>query len=518
MKSAPRILNFATAIFVLFSFSTCSLAQIKTQTGEPWTYSTPEQQGFDSEVFVELLDRIEKENLDIHSIILMRKNQIFFEFYNYPYTDSTSQHAMSVGKSVTSALVGICLDEGLIKDLDTPILDFFPEYKDSINNPEKFKITLRHALNMTTGLALADNNFENLAKVTANENWVLNTLKSEMDAKPGEKFTYASFVSHLIAQSVTKASKEDDLMNFAKAKLFDPIGMGKINEVMIERTPAGNWFGAGGLWLTSKDLPRFGKLFLDEGKWNGKQIISKEWVKTSTTNQIGDMQASISGKKLDKYGYQWWVFGDSYAAIGVGGQQIFIIPELDFVAVITRADPDIKTDVMNQYVLKALKSPYFAASKNPDAVKKMNALIDRLGKPKQESIFLSENAHEISGKTFVAEDSTFYKSFSFNFDKEKSEYSFNIETKNETLSYKLGSPRNPYLNIIESNANRPKGISYNSAYIEQSDNETLSVDLNEVGYPVKIRWEIKFSGNKADIKVSGRGASQSSYSFTAIIK
>lgn len=522
-----------TKIFIGFFLITLVIALIAVMivgnSGEiffaekPWAYSTPEEQGFDSVVLVNLLQRIKAENLDIHSIILMRNNHIFFEFYAYPYKADTLQHAMSVGKSMVSALVGIVHGEGAISSLDTPLIDSFPEYRSSIKDAHKLNITLRHALNMTTGLKATDDNSVALSAIGGSDSWIKATWEQKMGHTPGDAFGYGSFITHLIAQVTQRAVKEE-LVGYAKKKLFEPIG---IKEIQAERDPEGNWFGGGGLWMTSRDLLRFGLLFLREGNWFGKQVVPKNWVKESTTNQIGDLTAHTGGVMYDGYGYQWWTFDSAYSAVGVGGQQIFIVPVLNFVAVITRANP--KLDIVNEYFMQALKSPYWAAEANPKALEELNNLVTELGKPRQQPktvSLLAATASTFSIKTEILDkryevmadekQHLVYRSFLLGWDEASNQYYWEVERgEGEKSKFNLGTKGASAFTDIVSGGKRPDGKNHYAATMAWLDNGILLIDIHEIGYPIKQLWTVAFSGNNAKVLITIRGAKSGKMSFNA---
>lgn len=286
--------------------------QSPAPSAESWDYSTPEKQGFDSDVLLQLVRSMEAEDLDIRSIVLICNDYVFFEVYKYPYGPDTLQHSMSVGKSVTSALTEVALEDGCLPSLDRRILESFPEQKAVISDPLKAEITLRGALTMQAGLAVSDeDDAQVLTSIFENESWIEATWMQDMTDVPGKAFNYSSFVSHLIAQ-VAQRPVGMDLMDYARKELFDPIGVG---QVQIERDPEGNWFGAGGLWMTSRDMLGFGKLYLDKGKWDGDRIVPRRWLRESTRNQIRDQPASANGIVDERYGYQWWVRADLKAEL-----------------------------------------------------------------------------------------------------------------------------------------------------------------------------------------------------------
>lgn len=502
------------AAYFLSSVSNSRAEKPHSSGATPWSYSKPEQQGFDSAVLVEMLERIKADDVDIHSIILMRNDAVFFEFYNYPYGPDTLQHTMSVGKSVVSALTGIALNEGKLSGLDDALLSSFPELQDEITTPAKREITLSHALTMTTGLEAGDDNQAVLSDVMRSSSWVEQTWRQSVSHPPGETYTYASLVTHLIAQTVQRGVNQD-LMDYAREKLFDPIGAGNI---LIERDPEGLWFGAGGLWMTSQDMLRFGRLYLQNGKWEKEQVVPKAWVKASTRNQIGELSANASGIEGAKYGYQWWVFDDSYAAVGVGGQMILVVPYLEFVAVITRAEPDF--DLVDDYIFPALKTVLWDAKANPDAVAEMNAQL----------AWFSERPALDDAKQQIINDPVFvgwfdilgneppsgsrrYEAFRLQYDEDGVPLRLSIKTAASDWDLELGTQDRPAFTSNTQQAKRPDGDGVYAAASWWETEETLIIDFHELGYPVKERWVLFLEDGQPALRISTRGAASSRQVF-----
>jgi CubicO group peptidase (beta-lactamase class C family) len=157
-------------------------------------------------------------------------------------------------------------------------------------------------------------------------NWVGFVLDQSMATAPGTAFSYSSGASHLLSAIVQEATGTRTIY-FATDHLFDPLG---IKRVSWPSDPQGIAFGAGGLWLTPRELARFGQLYLQGGVWGGEQIVPAEWVEASIAPQVSAHGAA------SHYGYQWWVRGSGiYAAHGYRGQRIFVVPHLDMVVVFT---------------------------------------------------------------------------------------------------------------------------------------------------------------------------------------
>lgn len=498
-----------TAASLLISLSACDA---QAPGSEPWRYSTPEQQGFDSAVLLELVQRIETEDLDIHSIVLMRNDHVFFEFYKHPYGPETLQHTMSVGKSVVSTLVGIALEDGQLSGLDEPLLTSFPEFRLQGSDPRKAQITLHDALTMRTGLNVGDEaNGTILSDILSGNSWARATWAQNLIAPPGKAFNYSSLVTHLITLATQRAVGRD-LFDYATEKLFVPLGASRIQ---VERDPDGHWFGAGSLWMTSRDMLRFGRLYLNDGVWSNKQIVPKSWVAASTRNQIGKVPVNVTGIADARYGYQWWVFDGAYAAIGVGGQIIMVIPELDLVIVVTRADTTF--DLIDGYLLRALSDSFWNWRSNRETTRQLERLTKRLSKPHQGSADQrTAMGHNISGQRFTMASGTasaIYRSFTLFFSEDSS--SFKFETDEGELTISLGGRNDPAFSPAGYRAQRPDQAGLIAASAWWTATNKLNLDFHEVGYPIKERWELTFDEPDTKVSVQIRGADQGEWQYVA---
>jgi CubicO group peptidase (beta-lactamase class C family) len=263
--------------------------------------------------------------------------------YNYfdpawhPYYRGTDAHTMqSVSKSVTSATFGVAITRGDFKaSLDTPVLHWFDVARVSNIDPRKQRMTLRHVLTMTTGLdwdedVPYDDPHNGSSLMEATRDWVQFVIDRPMAHEPGSTFAYSSGATELLAH-IFRQETGQDIERYARAHLFTPLG---IRNYHWKRTPLGVVDTEGGLYLSSRDLAKFGYLFLRDGVWNGERLLSAEWVKDSLAPHV-----DVGGGW--KYGYQWWLapYGDgpryAWSAIGIGGQHLFVFPEDDLVVVVT---------------------------------------------------------------------------------------------------------------------------------------------------------------------------------------
>lgn len=241
----------------------------------------------------------------------------------------------SCTKSIVSALVGIAVDDGLLK-LDTPIAQYFEWLYDD-QDERKSAITVRQLLTMTPGLAWPE--FDKpYFRMRRTSDWVGFITKQPISHPPGQTFAYNSGCSHLLSAILTQLYGEPAQL-LAERRLFTKLGCRAI------RWPrhGGISEGGAGLQMAAEDLAKFGLLYLQKGQWEGEQLLSRDWIEQSTAVQSRGMpqyQPSIYGE----YGYHWWVSSashngccDFYFALGYGGQYLFVVPELELVAVIRKA-------------------------------------------------------------------------------------------------------------------------------------------------------------------------------------
>jgi CubicO group peptidase (beta-lactamase class C family) len=334
---------------------------------EIWRTAVPEAQGVDSEVLVTLLERIAERETDIDSLLIVRHGYLVLEAYWHPYDANTRHELASVAKSVTSGMVGAAIQQGYIAGVDQPLIDFFPDLLDA--SDEQAAITLEDMLTMRAGLRCLDETDTTVEAMQRTDDWAAYMLSRAVVTPPGRTFNYCNGVSHVLSVLVGRATGQPT-MDFARAHLFEPIGM---TSVSWFRDPDGNPTGGWGLALTPRDMARFGYLYLREGAWDGTQILPPEWVTASAQSYTYSPQAGQG------YGYQWWTnTPNSFEAVGAGGQYIFVRRASDLVVVMTS---DIYSsnytellDLMNDYVSYAAWSRE-PLDPNPEAVAALEALV-----------------------------------------------------------------------------------------------------------------------------------------------
>jgi CubicO group peptidase (beta-lactamase class C family) len=332
---------------------------VGTKHGESqpfWKSSPPEKQGMDSTVLAQLLDFIKGQNKGLQSILVIRNGYIVLENYSDSSTWDQKHILNSCTKSFVSALVGIAIDKGYIKDETSSVLDFFPEYGLANNDPLKGKIEIKHLLSMTSGFDWPQYGPNNISdRMGESNDWVKFILDRPMTAVPGSQSNYSNGDAHLLSAIIQKSSGQTAL-DFGWTHLFQPLNIADIDWYY---DPHGINIGSATIYLTPRDMAKLGYLYLNAGMWEGKRIVSADWIHKSLQSHT---QIQISAGLAD-YGYYWWIYPQMgmVEAWGGAGQRIAIFPELGIVTVMTS---DISDDApvtsfsseIYQYVVKAAKS------------------------------------------------------------------------------------------------------------------------------------------------------------------
>jgi CubicO group peptidase (beta-lactamase class C family) len=352
--------------------------------------------GFDSAKLATALGEMRARKLNIHSFTLIRHGRLLLDTSFYPYDGRTPHNLASVTKSVMTTLIAIAADQGKLK-LDEPMLDFFPNRAIANRDDRKQQITVRQLAGMSSGLdCVGEHDEPTLHQMNASPDWVQFTLDLKMAARPGSVFSYCSPGMHLLSAILQKATGTTTL-DFARANLFEPLG---IHDVIWPADPQGVRHGWGDLYLFPKDAAKLGLLWLQGGEWDGRQIVSQEWVEQSSRSQI-----KTSPAWGDDYGYGWWIMTrdaiPQFAASGRGGQRIAVFPTLDAIAVTTGGgmNPGDALDLVGA-AFSDRPSP-----ENADGTTKLRAAIAAMSEPPAPKAprSLPPIAKIISGETYQLE-------------------------------------------------------------------------------------------------------------------
>jgi len=363
------------ATFVLLLALSASAVQAAPAQSD-WQRATPESAGIDPAPLQAMEAAIKKGDFKkIGSVVIARHGKLVYEGY-FDGDATTQRDTRSATKSITSILIGLAIQEGKLSGVDAKVLELLPEHRRRMKNPDprKDKITVEDFLTMSSALECDDwNNFSrgNEESMYLIEDWAQFILdlpvvgRSRLGAKPdvpkyGRFFSYCTGGVFTLSEVIGKTTgMRTDL--YAQQKLFTPLGI-PAERVTWFYSPLGVPQTGGGLRLTSRDLLKFPQLYLNGGKWGGKQLVNEQWVKTTITPH-----AEIDDHT--EYGYLWWLQsfkagGKTYPAFymtGNGGNKVMAFPALDMVVVLTsnnyntRGMHEQTEKLLTDYVLAAVK-------------------------------------------------------------------------------------------------------------------------------------------------------------------
>ncbi len=319
---------------------------------EVWRSETPEKLGINGSKLDAMITCIKTSIPTIDSVVVIRHGYVAAEEYFGTFNATTKHHLYSCTKSVVSTLIGIALDSKQIDGVDSKVLDLLPEYHPENMSDWKRDLTLRDLLVMSSGLDARDDYSDNwiwLNKLVNAQDAVQYALDLNVTVKPGTTFKYTDANSHLLSAIIIEKTGTATL-TYAKKNLFDPLG---IYNIIWKNDTSGRQWGFYGLYMTPRDMAKIGYLYLHNGIWDGKRIVSEEWIMQATSKK---MDADL----FPGYGFQWWVNkkGGYYTAAGYGGQFIYVFPDKDMVVVFTGHDeqnfynPD---RLLTEFILPAVK-------------------------------------------------------------------------------------------------------------------------------------------------------------------
>ncbi|HTD67055.1 MAG TPA: serine hydrolase [Candidatus Limnocylindria bacterium] len=402
----------------LTPFPSRAAEPVRSAAVQAWLIVAPEEVGIDSVPLVEMFDFVRERQIPMHSIQLVRHGRLVLDAYFYPYDGRTRHDVASVTKSITSTLVGLAIERGHIRDVQQPVLGFFPERIVTRSDARRRRQTLEHLLTMRSGwgcgvpLGASNVNADaTLANMRRSDDWAQFALDLPMSSEPGTQFLYCNANCHLLSALITRVTGTNALA-FARRELFAPLG---IHDVAWPADPKGNNYGWGDVQLHPYDMARLGQFFLRNGRWAGRQIVAENWIRNATRAHV-----ERTGAK-DQYGYFWWMPGDKlpglFEAVGRGGQRITIWPAKDLVLVYTGGG--FEPGDIAPFILKSLKSDQPLPA-NPDANARLREkLATAVRPPAPESVPpLPAMAARISGKTYrLTANELDLATFSLSFDK-----------------------------------------------------------------------------------------------------
>jgi CubicO group peptidase (beta-lactamase class C family) len=342
---------------ILFSLTACSQKNKETFStpqalNDGWEVSEPVKAGFNRHQLERLINNISNENSKLNSLVIARYGKLIVDEYFNGYSPDSLQKIWSITKAITGTIIGIAADKGLLSEKDS-ICKYLADYIPDENSPIG-TITIEHLMTMTSGFEWVELGGPKSAgfQLAYSNDWIAFTLNQPHTNVPGTTFNYSTGNTMLLA-SIIKRATGQQANEFANDNLFLHLGITNYEwDTQSEfwtKTQSGEIPGAkrpgdidykkpfsdfsntgSGLRMRPRDLCKLGKLYLNNGKWNEKQIVSEKWISESTQSHFGNPD----------YGYNWRLMNlqqiPCYYATGFGLQRIFVFPTLDLVVVMTQ--------------------------------------------------------------------------------------------------------------------------------------------------------------------------------------
>ena len=351
-------------LFLLFAMTALMLSGCKPEKviiDLPRTEASPEiVAAVDSFVNATVIRPVRPDSITLHSIMILKHGEVVLEKW---FNGQTAEmpHAMhSVSKTFTATAVGLAIDEGKLK-LNDPVIKFFPDKLPAEPSDNLKAMTVRDLLTMTCG---HDEEPKELRKDSLD--WVSAFLAWPVVHKPGEYYLYNSVGTYMLSAIVQQVTGEK-VLDYLDTRLFQPL---HIERPQWDESPQGISCGGWGLYLKTEDMAKMGQLFLQKGKWNGKQIVPAKWLKEMSSYQVPSAPSGTRFEDLEKvglnkdnnewvqgYGYQMWICRhNAYRADGFAGQYIMVFPDRDAVLVLTTSSSLYQPyiDIIWEYLLPIL--------------------------------------------------------------------------------------------------------------------------------------------------------------------
>ena len=346
-----RLAQFCVATVSCLALFTCATPPPPPPPAEiwptaAWPTSTPEAQGIDSGLLADAIDELRASKVPIHSLLVERNGYIVLDAYFFPFANNEPHDVASITKSVTSTLVGVAIGDKAPLDVSAPVASLFPN--EMVVDPRMANVTLSQLLSMTSGIDCTPVEGRSLlAQMESTSHWSSFVLDRPLAADPGSRFNYCAGNAQLVSASLTKATGKS-ASELAREELFAPLG---ITDVTWPSDPDGISHGFADLRLEPRDLAKLGYLWLHNGRWDTKQVVPADYVKSALTSHA-DVMPGI------EYGYGMWLYPGhepyEFQANGRGGQRITVIPSLNAVVVVTGGGMD--ANIVDPWVARAFRS------------------------------------------------------------------------------------------------------------------------------------------------------------------
>ena len=418
-------------------FSLILLLQLQAIAQTPLPRATPESQGVSSADITAFLTAASASKDEFHSVMLLRHGHVVAEGWWSPYAANLKHSLYSVSKSFTSTAVGLAVAEGRLS-VNDKVVSFFKDDLPANVSPHLAAMTVKDLLTMTEGQDPDPTG----PVTTGDSNWVRGFLALPVVNTPGTSFLYNTLGVYMLSAIVQKVTGEK-IIDYLRPRLFEPLGIkGEDWEISPQDINTGGW----GLRLTTEDMARFGQLYLQKGRWNGRQVLPASWVADAVTsfNDQGPGWARSTPRDssdwLQGYGYLFWrCRHGAYRADGAMGQYIIVLPDQDAVVAITCETADMQDEInlVWRYLLPSLHEGVLP--ENPAAAAALHSALTSLALPKPAHTVDPALAAGLKGETFhFASNKTDLTDLSFSFDHGKCVLSWRTDRGVQDLPFGSG--------------------------------------------------------------------------------
>ncbi|HVX26166.1 MAG TPA: serine hydrolase [Parafilimonas sp.] len=476
------------------------LINVIAQTSLP--QSTPEAEGVSSQGIIDFLDAANKSKTEFHSFMLLRHGKVIAEGWWNPYRADLRHSLYSCSKSFTATAVGFAIDEKKLK-LDDKVISFFPnELPDTVSDFLK-ELTVKDVLMMSDGME-PDPTYKN----AVDTDWVKAFFATPIIHEPGTTFLYNSLGTYMLSAIVTKVTGQK-VIDYLQPRFFEPLGIQNIDwETDTKGINTGGW----GLRVKTEDMAKFAELFLQNGVWNGKQVLPEGWVEEASTAKIIQHPDLPQAKKDSSdweqgYCFQMWrCRHNAYRGDGAFGQFMIVMPDEDAALAITAETPDMQ-DELNlvwKYLLPAMHDEKLDA--DPKTLELLQQKIKALSVPVPAKNS-SQMAETISGKTYTIEDNKkHWQNIGFSFKNDVCHVTLKTGTATYAFDFADGKWQQGTTNkpgpSLTANAIENTSMLY-PAKVEGSytwkDNNTLQLVLRYIESPHTEYITCHFDGNALEL-------------------
>lgn len=475
-------------VLLCFLVVSCS----EKQESKSLPRSIPEAEGVSSKSIITFIDSASASRHEFHSFMFLRHGKVIAEGWWDPYKPELVHTLNSASKSFTATAIALAAKENKLS-IDDKVISFFPEYLPDTVSENLAGLRIKDLLSMSAGLGREPSRIV----TTDTEPWVKTFLAQPVVNQPGSKYMYNSTATYILSAIVSKVTGQN-VLEYLKPRLFDPLG---IEGADWETDPEGINTGGWGLRLKTEDLAKFGQLYLQKGKWNGKEILTEAWVDEATTVKM-QQRPDITQEQRDSlhdgmqgYCYQFWrAKNNSYQVNGANGQFVVIIPEKDAVIVFTANSTDMWGEIgmIWEYLYPAMQDE--ALPLDEVASSDLKQRLANLAMPVPAKNSNERLASLISGKTIsFAENDRKYKGLAIQFNNENCEVTLKTDTADFSFTFGPGK-----WNYGETEKHGPSIFSYArnnqgglppfklACAYTWVDDQTLELTI---GYIQNVQWE-----------------------------